>query len=78
MKREACRRRRGGEGLHDFDASACAPVDRKQAGDGGGDGHDFRAEAGFDRGEKFFIERQTEHKLITHGAPFGQRKSFRR
>jgi hypothetical protein len=66
--------------LHDFDAGARAPENREQAGDGGGDGHDFRAEAGadFDRGEKFFIERQTENKFITHGAPIGQRKSFRR
>ncbi len=66
--------------MYDFDAGARARENREQAGDGGGDGHDFRAEAGagFDRGEKFFIERQTENKFITHGAPIGQRKSFRR
>ena len=45
MRGNACRRLRGGEGLHEFDASACAPVDRKQAGDGGGGGHDFGAQA---------------------------------
>ena len=63
---------------------AVAPLAGEFAGDaggdervhglrGGGDGHGFRAEAGagFDRGEQFFIERQTEHKFITHVVPIG-------
>src|SRR5437899_9443999 len=36
---------RGGERLHDFGTCAGAPHDRKKAGDDGGDGHDFRAQA---------------------------------
>jgi len=46
-----------GEGLHDLDAGARAPGNREQAGDRGGDGHDFRAQAetgaGLDGGEEF-------------------------
>ena len=35
----------GGEGLHHFRAGARAPHDRQEAGDDGGDGHHFRAQA---------------------------------